>query len=104
MYPHKWALWLLQTVQVLDTAAGALDVASWASFAAAVWQMGVGASGRSLLGAGLGAQTLLGVPVPLHMMAAAALLQLLRGHAEAARKQFHVPERAARYPLNPPGV
>ena len=57
-----------------------------------------------MFGSGSGEQLLLGAPVPLYLVAAAAVLQLLRGWAEAARKEFHPPERAARFPLNAPDI
>lgn len=93
-------------MRVLEQASSALIIASWASLAAALWLLGAAAAsaGKGILGAGLGRQTLLGIPVPIFAMASAALLQLLHARVEAALKLFHVPDRLPRPPLNPPGV
>lgn len=82
----------------------ALGVASWVCGIMAVWLASAAATGSTAVGHAFAARGVLGVPVPAIAAAAAAVCQLLRSRAEAARKEFHVPERLPVYPLNNPHV
>ena len=82
----------------------ALGAASWLFGVTAVWLSSAAAIGSTVAGHALASRGVLGVPVAVFAAAAAAACQLLLNCAEAARKEFHVPERVAVYPLNHPGV
>ena len=99
------ALFNLQTAQTMGSISRALGAASWVLGIAAVWLSSAAAVGSSAaVGAAVAARSVLGVPVPVLAAAAAGLCWLLRNRAEAARKEFHVPERLPVYPLNDPRV
>ena len=94
----------MQTAQAMGQLQRALGAASWVCGFAAVWLASVAAVGSAAVGTTVAARSVLGVPMPVLAAAAAALCWLLRNRAEAARKEFHVPERLPVFPLNDPRV
>lgn len=82
----------------------ALRAASWLFGVMAVWLASAAASGSTVAGHALAVRSVLGVPVAVIAVAAAAACQYLQSRTEAAGKEFHVPERVGVYPLNDPEV
>jgi len=94
----------MQTAQVTGQISRALRAASWVFGIIAVWLASAAAIGGTVAGHAIAMRGFYGVPVAVFAATAAAACQYLQSRTEAARKEFHVPDRVGVYPLNDPGV